>query len=387
MRIGTTLIATLLASQSGNWFDNALFGRMAIFYSMAFGLAILAKGGGDVVFTKELAEANTADGKPGIRMPILQTYLVAAMSRLSLAALVVLPIIYLVAGLGVPEVLGLLLITVVIVVGNALRICVSPNFQIGFDNTTFTIFVICLSMYVGLDIPASAALLAGILVAIYTFTLIRLRLSRVRVRDVSVSHTTSMPYMVSELTYYSLGFAIPILLSFATDMQQVGQIRSIERLVFAGTFILFLVNNRLFNDLSRDGPRLMSPASYFKSYSAPCAVFFLAVMAVLILGAALGYLQNLAAAPAVFAVYAVTQFVSVACGPVSGYLNFLGKERFVLASTLVGAITVLATTTAAIATDNPFLIVLGGGLGITVANIAQITRLLGIMRRGGERAI
>lgn len=365
-RIGLTGFATLLASQAGIWFENSMFGEIAVFYAIAYGVAIVAKGGGDAVFTRTLAAG--AD-----HTLALSAYLSASMSRLILAIVPAGAIGVWQFNYGLLEITAVCALSVVIVMGNALRISVSPNYQLGYDSSTVTIVAILFTTVFAAPIWISGMCLAVVLAILQLFALAKEK--SLKLHPSAPTKVSSGPYLMSETSYFLLGFAAPGLIALLADMELVGALRSIERLAFAGTFALFIMNNRLFYDFSHGTQTLGSILEYFRRYSLPSTLFYLIVITILSAVAALGLVPNIAAQLTAFLLYAFAYFVSVACGPVSGALNFLGEDRFVMMSSLFGAAIVILLLIFAVATQSPMAIVFGSAAGLAVTNLLQIVRL------------
>lgn len=361
-----TALATLLASQAGNWFDNRLFGELSVFYTASYGVAILAKGGGDSVLTRALRGADDRN------TPLLE-YLSASFLRW-LMALVVVAFSFPVAfGFSAIEVLASAALSAVVVTGNALRIALSPNFQIGYDNSTVTIVAILLGASVGAPVWVAGFSLFFVLGFLQLLALRKAVTSGVMY--CSPSGYFSGSYMASEFSYFLLGFAAPSLMLFAAELDAIGAIRSVERIIFSGTFALVIVNNSLFHDFSHTEGSIGSLKVYFLKYCAPATLFYLFVLTLLALLSTFGFVPNIAGQPIAFALYGIAYLASVSCGPVSGALNFLGDERFVLISGLVGAVLMLVFLPFSILTQNPIVLVMGSTLGLIVTNLAQMFRL------------
>jgi hypothetical protein len=371
IRATTTIIATLLISQAGVWYENSLFGELAVFYGIAYGLAILAKGGGDAVFTKELASGEE-------RNVAFSAFFSASGKRLLLAAPFISAVAFVKFGYQLQEVFALIALSCVIVVGNALRIYISPNYQLGYDNSAFTVIAILLTVLTGMPVWVAALCLAVVLGAIQ-FQVLR-RIGKRVIHPVSMLRTSSGYFMTSELSYYMLGFAAPGMISLVADLDAVGMIRSVERLVFSGTFALFIINNRFFYDLSHTDGSKLTIRRYLRSYSLPSLLFFLPVLGALIAGSIAGIFPNIAKQPLVFGLFAGAYFISVTCGPVGGALNYLNEERFMMICGLLSAAIVIIFLWLAILLQSPILIVWGSALGISTMNLAQISRLFAKLR-------
>jgi hypothetical protein len=370
-RVLTASLTILYAVHAGLWFSAALLANLTVVYTGAFGIALIARMGGDPVFTRHLS-LSTA---PAV---VIGKYVGTSILRLPLA---ILPVAYLafeyftVDAFGI---LGMIVLAIAMVVGNALRIAVSPNYQIGFDNSCFnaTVLTVTILSPIHLDI-AIFAYAVGLLIVYGTGYVRQVGL---QLTSASLFKFSSKYYLASEMSYFALAYTTPALLVLTSGREIAGVIRSVEQVVFSGTFILFLINNRLFHDLSRSDGRLKHFLSYLKQYSIPALLFYMTVTVGIVLAAVLGFIPNIVAMPTAFILYSLGYFVSVSCGPASGYLNFEGHERFVTLSVMIGVIPLSFFAVLGLLFENGLLLVFGSMLGIIVANTLQFWRLYVMLR-------
>lgn len=368
-RIFTTLVVTLLASQSGSWYPDALLGEVALFYAAAYFLQIWAKGGIDTSLTRAL---RTSEGSCE-RRRLMCDYLSGSIRRLlvTFAPAAIFAIFFF--DYDALDLTALLIFAGTITIGNMLRISVAPGYQLGIDNTTFT----CVCVLVGLAIPVPPALSAlafACALLIYfglstdLASLLFQRLERSRLER-------SNFYLASELSYFTLGLGAPIIFRLVADAEEIGVIRSIERIVITGSFVLFIINNKIFNDLTLNRTKLLGIKYYIRNYSVPCITFFLIAQVGVVLLALNGWHDNARDNPDIVIAYLLAHLVSVSCGPVSGYLNFLGHERFVFWTGIVGAAIITGALGLAAALSMVKVVVFGSALGLAVVNLLQFMQL------------
>lgn len=363
--LGASLII-FYAANAGNWYPVEILADLAVTYAGALGIATIAKLGGDSVFSRALS-------KPTDRGVILKKYVGASFLRLPFSALPIAYLAFEAFQIEATGVIGMVLLAIAIVVGNALRIAVSPNYQIGFDNSTFSSTILTVTIFTSIPIHLAILGYSVGLLAVYGFGYVR----QPKFKSIKVSFFgfSSTYYFLAELGYFVLGYTTIVLLVVAIGSEIAGVIRSVEQVVFAGTFVLLLTNNRLFHDLSRGDRSSLRFSEYLKRYSLPGFLFFITVFAGIVVAARFGLVPNIAAMPAVFLLYSLGHLISVTCGPVSGYLNFVGEERFVTLSILAGTVPFAIFAMLAFQFENGHLLVLGSVLGTILVNLVQIYHL------------
>ena len=366
-RILITVLSTLLALQSGEWFDNSLFGAIAIVYASAYGLALLSKLGGDSAFSRSQSDVE-------LRSELLKCYILTCIKRLIVISAILTPLLYFEFEYSMELWSSTVLLSATILIGNALRISQSPNFQIGCDNSSVTVFAIIFSVALGAPVWLACLTLSACMIAWQTYNLARI--GSLTTHLTRVTNYRSIYYLASEGSYFTLGFAMPSLVSLFADLNTVGEIRSVERVAFAGTFVLFIVNNRLFHDLPRLSSDTIEIGSYIQKYSIPSAIFFLAVFSVVFLMAGAGYAPNIESQMAIFLCYGFAYLVSTACGPVSGALNYLGDEKSVFLSSMVGAVIMVLSIIIAYDQQGYLPILIGNSVGLIIVNLLQFLRLI-----------
>lgn len=364
----TSFITILYAANAGIWYPANLLAHLSLAYSGALAISIIARLGGDAVFARALRTAGGSN-------EALNEYVRTSIVRSLLAAVPVLYVEYVVFKISALGIIGIFLLAIAILLGNALRIASSPNYQIGFDNSSFGAAVLSAAIFISIPIDLAVALYSFSLLAIYGIGYFRQ--AGGRFTGASLLGYSSKYYFTAELGYFALGYASPALLVLAAGSEMAGMIRSVEQVVFAGTFVLFLTSNRLFYDLSRDNDEGLSFVLYLTRYSLPGFLFFLAVFAAIVVLAQFGAVPNIAAMPLVFLLYSLAHFVVVTCGPVGGLLNFAGDERYVTLSIMAGIVPLAILATLAIRFEDGVLLVLGSVIGMLVANLAQMYRLYG----------
>lgn len=365
-RVFTASITIVYAANAGNWYPANLLADLTVAYTGALAIATIARFGGDPVFSRALRAA-------GGSSEALKEYVSTSIVRSLLAAIPVLFVAYEVFAFSPLSVVGIFLLAIAILLGNSLRIAVSPSYQIGFDNSSFVAAVLTAAIFA--SSPIELAITCYSVVLLIVFGIGYFRQTGVSFTGATRVGYSSKYYLTAELGYFALGYTTPTLLVLATGAEMAGTIRSVEQVVFAGTFVLFLTNNRLFHDLSRSGDEFMSFSAYLKRYSLPGFLFFVAVFAAIVLAAQFGAVPNIAAMPIVFLLYSLAYLVSVTCGPVSGFLNFSGDERYVTLSILVSMVPLAILAVLALRFENGLLLVLGSVVGTLIANLAQTYRL------------
>lgn len=365
-KVITSLITIFYATKAGIWYPATLLADMAVAYSGALVISIIARLGGDSVFTRALRTADSSN-------EALEEYVSASIARSLLAAAPVLYVAYVVFEIGAFGMIGIFLLAIAILLGNALRIAVSPSYQIGFDNSSFSATVLSAAIFIAIPI--------GLAITWYSVALLLInsigyfRQAGVNFTGAPLRGYSSKYYLTAELGYFALGYATPALLVLAAGAEMAGMIRSVEQVVFAGTFVLFLTSNRLFYDLSRDSGEGVSFFLYLKRYSLPGFLFFLAMFLAIVVLARFGAVPNITAMPVIFLLYSLSHFVSVSCGPVGGFLNFTGDERYVTLSIMIGIVPLTIFAALAISFENGVLLVLGSVIGTLIAHLALMYRL------------
>jgi hypothetical protein len=365
-RVTCAMVAITFASQAGVWFPDALLANIAIIYSGAYFIAMMARFGGDPKLSRELL--NT----PG-RTQILSAFLYSVLFRFAVVSGPALFVIWRLFAVGPLEAAAILLLAGGMLMGNAMRISVSPNFQIGYDSSSFSACVLVATVLGRVPFEWSVIGYSTLILAVYTVAYARwLKPPKA---SGSFRGFSSPYYFASEMGYFILAYSIPALLVLVTDKETAGAIRSIEQVVVAGTFVLLLTNNRLFYDLSMQGEKRIAFSGYLKSYALPSSLFFGGALLAIVAAATAGFVPNVAKMPEFFILYAIAYAATAVCGSAGVYLNFAGEERFVTTSVVAGLVPIFVLGVEAFQSGSPLLLVLGSAIGTVVTNLIQLGRL------------
>ncbi|MBZ6377433.1 hypothetical protein B5C34_04960 [Pacificimonas flava] len=356
--------------------EAAVIGRIALLHAGAMFAMALTKLGSDVELARDAREAE-ADVRR-----LRGDYAVSIGARYLLCLPVAVGLSFFWPEVGPLMAVATTTLGFSLTLGNMLRVSLSPNVQIFYDATFVLLANFYLALVLGLDVDLVFLAFAF---AHVTATLVFLaRHSHLTFRRPSAARA-NLFYFGSEFTILIYTQIAVILLALVLTEREVGAYRAVERLAFAGTFLLFVVNNRAFFDLIKDGMETVTARQYLQRFSLPCATFYVAVLAALAGIAATPFGSVLREYSSWFLLLAAGHFMSALAGPASTVLNVLHRERTVLAMNIASALLFAGMSAVAIWWGRPTLIVAGSALATGATNGVLFLLLLRLLGAASQR--
>jgi len=349
--------------------EAALIGRAALLQACAMLAFAFIKFGSDVELVKDAAQ-------PGADKARLRgAYAVALARRYVLCLPVGIALSYLMPVIEIPTAVAIVTFGFVLSLGNLLRVSVNPNVQLFYDATFLLLFIFYGAYLLEMNVDT----------VFYTFVSLHLLVTTLVVGrhmhfiGPQIRSATNFFYFGSELTIMLYTQLAVILLAVSLGDVQVGGFRAVERLAFAGTFLLFVANNRAFYDRVQIGSENFTLSEYIRRFSFPCSLFYLSVLSTLLLISITSYGIVLREHFSWFLMLAAGHFVSAAAGPVGTFLNVMHHERTVLVTNIIAVSLFASASGLAYLLDLPSLVIAGLALATAFTNFSQfivLARLL-----------